>query len=49
MTIRKLSSVMEPGKTYFLLCDFKTRQRLFMGDDVRVQNEPQIVELQFPI
>ena len=34
-----LSSVMEPGKTYFLLCDFKTRQRLFMGDDVRVQNE----------
>jgi len=34
-----LSSVMEPGKTYFLLCDFKTGQRLFMGDDVRVQNE----------
>lgn len=35
----RLSSVIEPGKTYFLLCDFKTRQRLFMGDDVRVQNE----------
>lgn len=35
----RLSSVMEPGKTYFLLCDFKTGQRLFMGDDVRVQNE----------
>lgn len=35
----QLSSVMEPGKTYFLLCDFKTGQRLFMGDDVRVQNE----------
>lgn len=34
-----LSSVMEPGKTYFLLCDFKTGQRIFMGDDVRVQNE----------
>ncbi|MBR4729230.1 MAG: thioredoxin family protein [Prevotella sp.] len=34
-----LSSIMEPGKTYFLLCDFKTGQRLFMGDDVRVQNE----------
>jgi len=34
-----LSSVMEPEKTYFLLCDFKTGQRLFMGDDVRVQNE----------
>lgn len=35
----RLSSVIEPGKTYFLLCDFKTGQRLFMGDDVRVQNE----------
>ena len=35
----RLSSVMEPGKTYFLLCDFKTGQRLFMGDDVRMQNE----------
>lgn len=35
----RLSSVMEPGKTYFLLCDFKTGQRFFMGDDVRVQNE----------
>ena len=35
----RLSSVMEPGKTYFLLCDFKTGQRIFMGDDVRVQNE----------
>jgi thiol-disulfide isomerase/thioredoxin len=35
----RLSSVMEPGKTYFLLCDFKTGQRLFMGEDVRVQNE----------
>lgn len=35
----RLSSVMEPGKTYFLLCDYKTGQRLFMGDDVRVQNE----------
>ena len=34
-----LSSVMEPGKTYFLLCDFKTGQKLFMGDDVRIQNE----------
>ncbi|MBO4719629.1 MAG: thioredoxin family protein [Prevotella sp.] len=34
-----LSSLMEPGRTYFLLCDFKTDQKLFMGDDVRVQNE----------
>ncbi len=35
----RLSSVMEPGKTYFLLCDFKTGQRLIMGDDVRLQKE----------
>jgi len=34
-----ISSVLEPGKTYFLLVDFKTMQCLFMGDDVRLQNE----------
>ena len=34
-----LSSVLEPGKTYFYLYDFKMGQKLFMGDDVRVQNE----------
>ncbi len=33
------STVLEPGKTYFLLNDFKTGQLLWMGDDVRVQNE----------
>ena len=33
------SSVLEPGKTYFLLNDFKTGQKLWMGDDVRLQNE----------
>lgn len=33
------SSVLEPGKTYFFLYDFKTGQMLWMGDDVRVQNE----------
>ena len=33
------SSVLEPGKTYFFLNDFKTGQILWMGDDVRVQNE----------
>jgi len=33
------STVLEPGKTYFFLNDFKTRQVLWMGDDVRVQNE----------
>ncbi|MBR5729894.1 MAG: TlpA family protein disulfide reductase [Prevotella sp.] len=34
-----LSTVLEPGKTYFYLCDFKMGQKLFMGDDVRLQNE----------
>ena len=33
------STVLEPGKTYFFLSDFKTSQMLWMGDDVRVQNE----------
>ena len=33
------STVLEPGKTYFFLYDFKTGQKLWMGDDVRVQNE----------
>ena len=33
------STVLEPGKTYFFLNDFKTGQTLWMGNDVRVQNE----------
>ncbi len=33
------STVLEPGKTYFFLYDFMTGQTLWMGDDVRVQNE----------
>ena len=33
------STVMEPGKTYFLLYDFANGQILWMGDDVRLQNE----------
>lgn len=33
------STILEPGKTYFFLNDFKTGQMLWMGDDVRVQNE----------
>ena len=33
------STVLEPGKTYFFLNDFMTGQMLWMGDDVRVQNE----------
>ena len=34
-----VSPVLEPGKTYFFLKDFKTGQVLFMGDDARLQNE----------
>ena len=33
------STVVEPGKTYFFLKDFMNNQILFMGDDVRLQNE----------
>ena len=33
------STVLEPGKTYFFLNDFMTGQTLWMGDDVRLQNE----------
>ena len=33
------NSVLEPGKTYFYLSDFMTGQTLWMGDDVRLQNE----------
>ena len=32
-------TMFEPGKTYFLLCDFKEGRRMWMGDDVRLQNE----------
>lgn len=34
-----IRTVLEPGKTYFMLYDFKTGRRYFMGDDVRLQNE----------
>ena len=33
------STLLEPGKTYFLLYDFMAGQMLWMGDDVRLQNE----------
>ena len=33
------STVLEPGKSYFFLYDFMTGQTLWMGDDVRLQNE----------
>ena len=34
-----VNAFLEPGKTYFFLNDFMTGQKLWMGDDVRVQNE----------
>ena len=34
-----VGTILEPGKTYFFLNDFNTGQKLFMGDDARVQNE----------
>ena len=34
-----VNAFLEPGKTYFLLYDFMTGHKLWMGDDVRVQNE----------
>ena len=32
-------NVIEPGETYFYLHDYATEKQLFMGDDVRLQNE----------
>ena len=34
-----LRTMLEAGKTYFLLYDFKEGRRYFMGDDCRLQNE----------
>ena len=34
-----LRTMLEAGKTYFMLYDFKEGRRYFMGDDVRLQNE----------
>ncbi len=34
-----LRTMFEPGKTYFLLYDFKEGRRFFMGNDARLQNE----------
>ena len=34
-----ISTMLEPGETYFYLCDYTTGQRLFMGTDTRLQNE----------
>ena len=35
----RVNAFLEPGKTYFFLYDFWTGQKLWMGEDVRVQNE----------
>lgn len=32
-------TMLEPGKTYFMLYDFKEGRRYFMGEDCRLQNE----------
>ena len=34
-----IRTMIEPGKKYFLLYDFKEGHRFFMGDDARLQNE----------
>ena len=34
-----IRTMFEPGKTYFMLYDFKEGRRYFMGDDCRLQNE----------
>ncbi len=34
-----MRTMLEPGKTYFFLYDFKEGRRYFMGDDARLQNE----------
>ena len=34
-----IRNMFEPGKTYFMLYDFKEGRRYFMGDDCRLQNE----------
>lgn len=34
-----LRTMFEPGKTYFMLYDYKEGKRLFMGEDARLQNE----------
>ena len=34
-----INTILEAGKTYFMLCDYKEGRRYFMGDDCRLQNE----------
>ena len=41
-------TVLEPGKTYFFLSDFANGQTLWMGDDVRVQNELRAHPYEWP-
>ena len=35
----RINTMVEPGQTYFLLSDYVTGQKLFMGENVRLQNE----------
>ncbi|MBO5083654.1 MAG: hypothetical protein J6C15_04670 [Bacteroidaceae bacterium] len=35
----KVSTVFEPNESYFFLHDFSSGQKMFMGADVRLQNE----------
>ena len=41
-------TVLEPGKTYFFLSDFANGQTLWMGDDVRLQNELRAHPYEWP-
>ncbi|MBR6250503.1 MAG: thioredoxin family protein [Bacteroidales bacterium] len=36
-------NVLEPGKSYFMLVDFDAELKLWMGDDVRLQNELEAI------
>ena len=51
LDLRRTSAdaVFEPGKTYFVLTDFKTGQKFMMGDDVRMQLVFSQIEMQSPI
>lgn len=35
----RINTIVEPGQTYFLLSDYATGLKLFMGENVRLQNE----------
>ena len=43
-----IHTLFEPGETYFLLCDFKTGQKFFMGKNCRLQNEILAFPIKWP-